>query len=498
MSVMSQTLADATTGAQPLPLPAQRSCAYGKAMRRTSLLAAVFAGALLPLVCVAPAVANPLDEAAAALRSSSVYVGAARPTIDRAALQGKLDAVKVAIVPTGGPSAQDVAGSIGERLDPRKTPLTVLVFEGTDAGVQSTAYCSAGSALREAVDAHRSELSSSQDVTATVADFAGRLRQLPRDTNGCDGGGGSSASSFGAQPKGSSHTGLIAFLIVLALVLLAAYLFVAARRRRRQRELSDFRAQVVPLYERLQYELRSLNPGTNAAARQALDDAQHRLASAGSQLAAADSEQKYGQARQTVLEGLYAARTARAALGLDAGPPLPPLTGGDVGHLRSPQQVNVQGQSYQGYPGYTPAAPYYFGGGYGIPGGWYGFPFWEGMLLGSVLSGGWGWGWGGGWGGYGAGYDNGYLTGFDAGEQAADDSGANDVGGNDTDAGGMDGTDGSGWGDSGGDVSWGDAGNSGAGDGGWGGDGGGGGDWGGDGGGGGGDWGSGGGDGGGW
>ncbi len=433
-------------------------------------LVALAAALAAPLALAAPAAADPVDKAVSALRTSSVYVGAGSPRIDRAALQGKLDGIKVAVVPTGGPAPEDVAGSIGKRLDPGKTPLTVVVFEGRSAGAQSTAYCGVGSALSAAIDAHRSDLTSSDDVTSTVADFAARVDQLPKDTNGCSGGTSPSATSFGTAATQNTHTGLLVFVVIVVLLALGVGLFVRARRGRRARELSDYRAQVLPLYERLQYEVDNLNPGMNKVAGQALKDARERLASVTNQLAAADSEQKYGQARHTALEGLYAVRTARAALGLDPGPPLPPLTGGDAGQLTTPQQVNVQGQSYQGYPSYTPTAPYYFGGGYGIPGGWYGFPFWEGMLLGSVLSGGWGWGWGGGWGGYGAGYDNGYLTGYDAGENAADDGGADGGGANE--GAGSD----SGWGDSGGDVSWGDGG----GDSGWGdgGGGGGGGDWG--------------------
>ena len=51
----------------------------------------------------------------------------------------------------------------------------------------------------------------------------------------------------------------------------------------------------------------------------------------------------------------------------------------------------------QGYPSYTPGAPYYFAGGGGYAGGWYSFPFWESLLIAEALSP--GWGWGGGWGG---------------------------------------------------------------------------------------------------
>ncbi len=82
----------------------------------------------------------------------------------------------------------------------------------------------------------------------------------------------------------------------------------------------------------------------------------------------------------------------------------------------------------------------------------YGTPFWETLLIGSVLTGGLG-GWGGG--GFGSGYDSGYQTGYDAGQNAADDQGAGGVGadwGSGDVGGDWGGGDSSGGGDSGG--SW--------------------------------------------
>ena len=154
--------------------------------------------------------------------------------------------------------------------------------------------------------------------------------------------------------------------------------------------------------------MNTLDPKDNERARQALADAAERFTSAGSQLSTADTVEKVGVARRTVLEGLYASRTARESLGMDPGPPLPPIEETSYEQLDAPQQVSVQGQQFQGYPSYTPGAPYYYRGGGGVPGGWYQTPFWETLLLASVLSGGFG-GFGGG--GYGSGYDAGYQAG---------------------------------------------------------------------------------------
>jgi hypothetical protein len=438
-------------------------------MSRCRILAAATAVLAIGVFVLAPgAAADPIDDAVAALRTSSIYVGAPTPTIDKGRLGGStLDGIKVAIVPTGGPNPVSVARSIGGRLDPESKGLTVLVFEGRSYGAASSARCGVGTAINQAVSRHRSELQSSNDVTSTVKDFAAAVRDAPSAADGC--GDNTSASDFGTaanKGSGSNHTGLIVFLVIVLLVLAGIGYVIWSRRRRRQRELSDARAGVTPYYDRLAAEVNGIDPKDNPIARQALADAAERFTSAGSQLATADSVEKYAQARRTALEGLYAARTARTALGLDPGPALPPVAEGRGQQLDRPREVTVQGQTYQGYPAYTPGAPYYYGGGYGVPGGWYGFPFWETLLVGSLLAGGLG-GWGPG--GYGAGYDNGYLTGYNAGEDAGDDRG--------------DGS-GSGWGDSGGGGGWGDSG-------GWGGGDSGGGDWGG---GGGGDFGGGGGD----
>ena len=183
-------------------------------------------------------------------------------------------------------------------------------------------------------------------------------------------------------------------------------------RRKKKRALAAARAKVEPYYDRLANEVNTLDPQDNPTARQAVADASERFNTAGSQLASADTVEKLAAARRTTLEGLYAAVTARKALGLDPGPELPPIEEPQGEQLTEAQQVTVQGNNYQGYPSYTPGAPYYYGGGRGVPGGWYSTPFWETLLLTSVLTGGLGGGWGGG--GYGAGYDQGYDAGRDS------------------------------------------------------------------------------------
>ena len=71
-------------------------------------------------------------------------------------------------------------------------------------------------------------------------------------------------------------------------------------------------------------------------------------------------------------------------------PPIPEPEPRNGAALDRPQQVDVGGSAYAGYPTYAPGSPYYFpggviGGGY-VPGGWYGSRFWEGALLGGVAA----------------------------------------------------------------------------------------------------------------
>ena len=425
-------------------------------MKRVLLLAAGTVGLVLaaaaPAATAPAATADPVGAAVAALRSADVYRGAPAPRIDPSALGGStLDGVKVAILPAGPPEPVAAARAIGDRLDPDSKGLTVLVFEGTAFGAASSARCGVGAVIADAVAAHEDELRSTDDVTSTVRDFATALRKAPSASGGCQ--DNSTGSEFGdaAKPSdGGSHTALVVVLVLVALLVVGVALWLRSRRRRRARELSDARAAVIPYYDRLAADLNFLDGGEDRTARQALADAAERFTSAGAQLAGADSVEKYAIARRTTLEGLYAARTARRALGLDPGPDLPPITDGEGPHLDRPQEVTVQGQTFQGYPAYTPGAPYFFGGGYGVPGGWYSFPFWETLLVGSMLSGGFG-GWG--LGGYDTGYDTGYGSGYDAGYAAGDDAG--DGGGDGADAG---------WGDSGGGGDWGGGGGD------WGGD----------------------------
>ena len=221
--------------------------------------------------------------------------------------------------------------------------------------------------------------------------------------------------------------------------------------KRRAKALESDRADVESLYGRLGSDVATLSAGDDPVTRQALSDASERYGATGALMSQADTPGEFAAARRTAIEGLTAARVARERLGLDPGPdiPPPPSTGPQ---LEQQTRVEVDDQEYDGSPTYAPGRGHYFGGGVlggrTVPGGWYGVPFWETMLLGSILSGGLG----------GGGYERGD-------EEGVDDAGEARRGG---------GGDGFGWG--GGNVGGGDWGGGGGGGGGSGSGGGGGGD----------------------
>jgi hypothetical protein len=400
-------------------------------VNRILAVAAGTLGASVALLLVAPAAhADAVDEAVNSLRSAPVYVAPSvtDPKLDAAEVTRAIGTrpIKIAVLPAadyGSPSkAFDAAEKIGRAIAP-EAPLTVGVVAGRSFNASSSQFCSgaASSVARDSVEANRTQLRQTNDVTTTIETFVTRLQSAPvSGSPACRGSSAAGASDADDSSGGSSAVPwVLGGIGVVGAGGVGA--FVLSRRRRRQKELEGRRAEVLSLYDRLGADVQNLH-GDDPVVRQALADAAERYTATGSQLSQADTHQEYDVARRTALEGLQAARTARLKLGLDPGPELPAIAPAYGEQLSRPQEVNVDGKSYQGYPEYTPGAPYYYGGGGGYPGGWYSFPFWETVLLGSVLSGGFGGGWGGG------GYDAGWDRGYDAGRDDAQDSGANDSG----------------------------------------------------------------------
>jgi len=236
-------------------------------------------------------------------------------------------------------------------------------------------------------------------LTAFVGTMSDTLdRQLAGDGAGGTGGDGSAAV-------------LLPLLLVGGLGF-GAYALTRSRKRAKagQQTLQDLRADVESLYGRLGSDVETLAPGDDAIARQALSDASERYNATGALMSKADSPGEFAAARRTAVEGLAMARVVRQRLGLDPGPEVP-LAPSEAPQLEAPSRVQVGEDEYDGSPQYEPGRPHYYEGGYygdqRVPGGWYATPFWQTLLLTSVLN--------SGRGGYGRGYGGGYGGGMGGG-----------------------------------------------------------------------------------
>lgn len=393
--------------------------------------------------------ADPVDTAASALQSTNVYVApGSTVNLDKGKVQQAIGdhRLYVAVLPASAGDPSTAADKIGSALG--RGRITVAVLSGTTLAARSGAFCpgAAADAASKASAAH--PVSAGGDATALFTSLVTDLGNEPL----CGSGSGAAA---GGSSGGGGHTGLIVGLVLLVLVVGGVGAWIFTRRRARMQRLEGRRAEVLSLYGRLGADVANLDAGTDAVARQAIADASERYTATGSLLEHADTDGEYDAARRTALEGLQAARTARGRLGLDPGPDLPPMTPTTGERLTEESEVTVGDKTVRGYPDYTPGAPYYFGGGGGYGAGWYSFPFWETLLIGSALG-----GWGGGWGG--GGYDAGYNQGYDAGQDQNDGNGGDWGGGNGGDWGGGGGD----WGGGGGGGDWG-GGGGGDGGGGW-------------------------------
>jgi LPXTG-motif cell wall-anchored protein len=381
---------------------------------RTRLLALL---ALLPvLVLASPAWATGVDDVVASLRNDPVYVDAkATADVDadkvRSQVRSSSRVIYVAVLPAtagdanGGP--RGVTVKIAEELP---QPAVTIGLVGEDL----VAVSSPGTGL-----AAGQAQSLVESVSGGSTD---RLVEAVRNLQQVEVGGGNGKGSAGGEGDtggDGSHTGLIVGLVAVGAVGGGAYFY--SRKRRQQKDLEGLRADVESLYNRLGSDVSSLPGGDDALVKQALSDAAERYNATGALLAHADTPGEFAAARRTAVEGLVAARTAREKLGLDPGPEIPlPPTSGPL--LTQEQRVRVGDQEFEGSPTYRPGYGHYYGGGYyngqPVPGGWYAFPFWETLLISSVLTGGFGGGFGGG------GYERGYEEGVeDARQSGGDDSG---------------------------------------------------------------------------
>ena len=265
--------------------------------------------------------------------------------------------------------------------------------------------------------------------------------------------------------------GFLLVLIILVVVLIgfAVYGSSKASGKRNAASLADAKADARRLIERLGGQVLNLT-GTDDASKQAMADASERYTAASSQIDQATTVKQALLAKESAIEGLYYARAARVAMGMDPGPELESLTGQkSAGTVTEDRRIQFEGRDIEASPGPSGRTPNYYPGGRvagrPVPAGWYSEPWWKPALVAGA------WGVGSallfsslfsGMGGVGydaQGFENGYGDGFQDGFDQGQLDGGQDGGGGD----------GGNWGDGGGGDGGGWGGDNGGGDGGWGG-----------------------------
>lgn len=361
-------------------------------MRRTLLLLPALLGVLLAAAPASaqstlPSLAEVVDE----LRADQVYVdpsadvdgleeGDVRDAVLSSAVQVYLAVVPEAVaVDQGGPD--DLVQAIGEAIGDSNAVVLVI----TD---RPDVYADNGRAIgARGVNAGEAARSTNVQSDFDAASISAFVQDFVSEIDAQAAGGGSS-SSDGSSSGGAS--GLLPLLLVGGAGL-GGYALLKSRRGKREnaQALEDARADVESLYGRLGSDVQLLSPGDDAIARQALADAAERYNATGALMAKADTLGEYAAARRTAVEGLAMARVVRERLGLDPGPDvaLPP---GEGPQLDAPTRVQVGDEEYEGSPRYEPGRPHYYEGGYygtqHVPGGWYATPFWQTLILSSVLN----------------------------------------------------------------------------------------------------------------
>ncbi len=359
-------------------------------MKRRRRLAPVLL-ALLGLLAVAgPALAVDSGEVVERLQDRPVYVERGAPfsfdeTRVRQVVSNARVPVYVALVRestadrAGGPAG--LVERIGKGTADSSSSVLVITARGSTpvlraaSGRQARASGVDAAAAIDRVLAGSGGAFDAAAATAAVEQFVEILGQQAASGSASAPGGGGGVSGW----------------VLGLLVLVGAgggLLLLRRNSQRRSKSLEADRADVESLYGRLGSDVSMLAAGDDDIARQALADAGERYNATGALLAKSDTSGEFAAARRTAVEGLAATRVARERLGLDLGPavPLPP---GQGPQLDAPARIQVGDQEYDGLPGYAPGRGHYYGGGMlggrMVPGGWYAVPFWETLLLGSML-----------------------------------------------------------------------------------------------------------------
>lgn len=366
-------------------------------MRRTAL--ALLALVLLAAPAAAQATLSSLDQIVDELQQDQVFVdpdadvpldeGDARDVVAGSQVQVYVVALPEAASERAGGDAA-VVDAIGEALADDSAVVLLLTDAPSVYADNSQALGARGVNAGVAVRSIERGDFDEAGVRDFLQQFVSTIDAQATGGTVDDGaiGGGGSGGDGGGSPSG------FAPLLVLGGLGAGAYALVRrGRSKAHAKGLEDARADVESLYGRLGSDVQLLSPGDDAIARQALADAAERYNATGALMSKADTLGEFAAARRTAVEGLAAARVVRQRLGLDPGPevPLPPGSGPA---LQERTVVQVGEQEHEGSPEYEPGRPHYYEGGYygsqHVPGGWYATPFWQTLLLSSVLNGGYG------------------------------------------------------------------------------------------------------------
>ena len=357
-----------------------------------AMAAAAPAGAAVPAGVAVPAAAaaEPVQDAVAGLRDSTVYLdpGSGR-NLDVDALRRTIgaDPIKIAILPAG-PGTSEVRTwprEISEQLPGN----TVAVIAGRYFYAGSDVLCSgvAGQAATNAIARHNTELDTddNSDLTAALTDFVAELKAAPP----CASEGAGRGDRYADEPGGGeafagadTSTVLPWVLGGLGLGVLAIGGWVLLARRRAGGRVRQHRGEAGELVARLAGELARLPSGGPADGMLARTDATGKHGEAQVLLVGATTDVQYAAARHTAIEGLTAAAAARALLGGASGPPgdgqPPAIPAFDPPAGAVPAAVaDLADLPHRPLPQYRPGAPYYHAGSAAAPAGWYPEPFWE-------------------------------------------------------------------------------------------------------------------------
>ena len=256
---------------------------------------------------------------------------------------------------------------------------------------------------------------------------------------------------------------LVLIVILVAAIGFAVYATSKASGKRTAATLDDAKADSRRTIDRLGGQVINLT-GTDDASRQALADASERFNAAGSQIEQATTVKQAQLAKESAMEGLYYARAARVAMGMDPGPELESLAGQNAaGTVTEDRRVQYEGRDIEASPSPSERTPNYYPGGRvagrPVPAGWYSEPWWKPALVAGA------WGVGSvllfsamfsGMGGVGydaQGFENGYGDGFQDGMDQGQLDGGGDSGGGDWGGDGG-GGDAGGWGGDSGGGGW--------------------------------------------